>query len=313
MSGAELRIIAELAHATSWIRAFNLGHDVHSVSTEILEPEKWEAGTEEGCAYFAKDAEGNPKRQKCSCKEHKKLRDHTKAINFLLCYGGGPAALADDLGITPERAKELMVQHEKAFPEVWAYLKRSGEDAQRLNEARDLYGRRRSLPAPTYESAKEYYKHEHADRLELDEEDQEKSLFNFKATYMREPTEIEAYSLMHREPTEWEIKSAMKGLWGSIGRRGKNHCIQGSNASIIKRAMGCGFDKDNKPYLWHILPQFKAKLLSMVHDELIVQCPKRFGKQVAEAVADAFKRAAAEVMSQVVMEAEWHIADRWQK
>src|ERR1035437_8754068 len=40
MSGAELRIIAELAHATSWIRAFNLGHDVHSVSTEILEPEK---------------------------------------------------------------------------------------------------------------------------------------------------------------------------------------------------------------------------------------------------------------------------------
>ena len=73
-------------------------------------------------------------------------------------------------------------------------------------------------------------------------------------------------------------------------------CIQGSNASIIKRAMGCGFDKNNKPYLWHILPQFKAKLLSMVHDELIIQCPKRFGQQVAEAVADAFKRAAAEVI-----------------
>lgn len=313
MSGAELRIIAELAHATSWIRAFALGHDVHSVSTEILEPEKWAAGTEEGCAYFAKDAEGNPRRQKCSCKEHKKLRDHTKAINFLLCYGGGPAALADDLGITPERAKELMAQHEKAFPEVWAYLKRSGEDAQRLNEARDLYGRRRSLPAPTFESARDYYKSEHADRLELDEEDQEKSLFNFRATYMRDPTEAEERSLTHREPTEWEIKSAMKGLWGSIGRRGKNHCIQGSNASIIKRAMGCGFDKDNKPYLWHILPQFKAKLLSMVHDELIVQCPKRFGKQVAEAVADAFKRAAAEVMKQVVMEAEYCISERWQK
>ena len=313
MSGAELRIIAELAHATSWIRAFNLNHDVHSVSTEILEPEKWSAGTEADCAYFTLDDEGNPKRQKCSCKEHKKLRDHTKAINFLLCYGGGPNALADDLGITPERAKELMAQHEKAFPEVWAYLKRSGEDAQRLNEARDLYGRRRSLPAPTFESAKEYYKSEHADRLELEDVDQEKNLFNFKTTYMREPTEVEEYSLTHREPTEWEVKSAMKGLWGSIGRRGKNHCIQGSNASIIKRAMGCGFDKDNKPFLWHILPQFKAKLLSMVHDELIVQCPKRFGKQVAEAVADAFKRAAAEVMSQVVMEAEWHIADRWQK
>jgi DNA polymerase I-like protein with 3'-5' exonuclease and polymerase domains len=313
MSGAELRIIAELAHATSWIRAFALNHDVHSVSTEILEPEKWVAGAEAGCAYFELDAEGNPKRQKCECKEHKKLRKSTKAINFMLCYGGGPAALADDLGITPERAKELMAKHEKAFPEVWAYLKRSGEDAQRLNEARDLYGRRRSLPAPTYESGKEYYKSEHADRLELEEVDQEKNLFNFRATYMREPTEIEENQLTHREPNDYEVRSAMKGLWGSIGRRGKNHCIQGSNASIIKRAMGCGFDKNNKPYLWHILPQFKAKLLSMVHDELIVQCPKRFGKQVAEAVANAFKRAAAEVMSQVVMEAEYCVSERWEK
>jgi DNA polymerase I-like protein with 3'-5' exonuclease and polymerase domains len=77
--------------------------------------------------------------------------------------------------------------------------------------------------------------------------------------------------------------------------------------------MGCGFDKDNKPFLWHTLPIFKAKLLSMVHDEPIVQCPKRFGEKVAQLVADAFKRAAAEVMSQVVMEADWHIADRWQK
>jgi DNA polymerase I-like protein with 3'-5' exonuclease and polymerase domains len=325
MSGAELRIIAELAHATSWIRAFALNHDVHSVSTEILEPEKWAAGSaapgeldKNGkllppCAYFELDAEGNPKRQKCECPKHKKLRDDTKAINFLLCYGGGPAALADDLGTTPERAKELMEKHEKAFPEVWAYLTQSGKDAQRLNEARDLYGRRRSLPAPTYESGKEYYKSEHADRLELEEADQEKNLFNFKATYMREPTEIEAHSLTHREPNDYEIRSAMKGLWGSIGRRGKNHCIQGSNASIIKRAMGCGFDKDNKPFLWHILPQFKAKLLSMVHDELIIQTPKRHGETIARLVADAFKRAAAEVMSQVVMEAEWHVADRWQK
>jgi DNA polymerase I-like protein with 3'-5' exonuclease and polymerase domains len=313
MSGAELRIIAEQANATSWIRAFALGHDVHSVSTEILEPEKWAAGTEAGCAYFEKDAEGNPKRQKCECKDHKKLRKHTKAINFLLCYGGGPSALADDLGITPERAKELMAQHEKAFPEVWAYLKRSGEDAQRLNEARDLYGRRRILPAPTFESAKEYYKSEHEDRLELSEEDQEKNLFNFKASQMREPTEAEEYSLTHREPSENEVRSAMKGLWGSIGRRGKNHCIQGSNASIIKRAMSCGFDAQGVPYLWHSLPKYKAKLLSMIHDELICQCPKRYGQQVAELVADAFRRAAAEVMKNVEMTAEWKISDRWEK
>ena len=77
--------------------------------------------------------------------------------------------------------------------------------------------------------------------------------------------------------------------------------------------MGCGFDKDGKPYLWHTLSQFRAKVQNMVHDELVIGCPKRFGVQVAELIADAFKRAAAEVMSQVVMEADYHISSRWQK
>jgi DNA polymerase I-like protein with 3'-5' exonuclease and polymerase domains len=313
MSGAELRIIAELAHATSWIRAFAKNQDVHSVSTEILEPEKWPAATAPGCAYYKLGADGEPERQKCECEGHIKLRKHTKAINFLLCYGGGPAALADELDITVDQAKELMQKHERAFPEVWKYLNDSGELAQRTFEARDLYWRRRLLPKPTPQSAAQYYKDEHADRLELSEDVQAQNLFNFKATYMREPTELEEYKLTHREPSFEEIGSAMRGLFGSIGRRGKNHCIQGSNASIIKRAMGCGFDKDGTPYLWHLLPRYGAKLLSMVHDELIVQCPKRFGEKVARIIADAFKRAAAEVMSQVVMEAEWSIAECWQK
>jgi DNA polymerase I-like protein with 3'-5' exonuclease and polymerase domains len=313
MSGCELRIIAELAHAGSWIKAFALGQDVHSVSTEILEPIKWKEGVEPGCAYYELGTDGNPRKQKCECKEHKKLRKHTKAINFLLAYGGGPNALADELGISVDTAKELMRQHEKAFPEVWDYLRESGERAQRMNEARDLYGRRRLLPAPTWESAREYYIDEHSDRLELEEETCDQNIFNFKAAHLRDPDEEEKRKLTHRAPTDNEIKSAMRGLWGSIGRRGKNHAIQGSNASIIKRSMGCGFDKDNRPYLWHILPLYKARLLSMVHDELIIQCPRRFGKQVAEEVVSAFRRAAAEVMSQVEMTAEYCISDRWQK
>jgi DNA polymerase I-like protein with 3'-5' exonuclease and polymerase domains len=169
------------------------------------------------------------------------------------------------------------------------------------------------LPAPTWESSREYYKDEHADRLELEEETQKTNLFNFSAAYLRTPTEEEKYKLTHREPNEYEIKQAMRGLWGSIGRRGKNHCVQGSNASIIKRSMGAGFDAHGKPYLWHLLPQYKGKLLSMVHDELVLQAPKRHAKEVAECVADCFRRAAAETMKSVVMESDYHIADRWQK
>jgi len=313
MSGAELRIIAEMAHATSWINAFAKGWDVHSVSTEILEPEKWAAGGLPDCAYFALDTAGEPKRQKCSCPIHKELRDATKAVNFLLCYGGGPDALADDLGITVDAAKELMKKHEAAFPDVWGFLRRAGLLAQEKNEARDLYGRRRLLPPPTWESSREWFIDEHADRLKLPEDVQKRNLFNFKAQYLRSPNELEKHQLTHRAPNDYEIKSAMRGLYGSIGRKGKNHPIQGTNASLAKRVMSWGRDAQGKGYLWHLLPEYNAKLLSFIHDEFVIECPKRLGQAVLDCVIDAIRRAGAEVLKSVVMEAEGNIGSRWQK
>ena len=341
MSGAELRIIAELANATSWINAFNKGWDVHSVSTEILEPQKWPALQCHGgekyfdkeknkevilppCEYYAMHTAetikkyplgviGEQMRQKCKCPAHAELRQKTKSINFLLCYGGGPDALADELGITVDAAKELMRLHEAAFPDVWGYLERSGKLAKSMREARDMFGRRRSFPVPTREMARQWWIDERSESLELSEADAEASIFRFKAANLREPTKEELRALTHRNPTEKEVDRAIYSLNGSVERRGKNHCIQGTNASIIKRAMGCGFDKDGKPYLWHTLLQYRAKIQNMVHDELVIGCPKRFGKLVAELIADAFKRAAAEVMHMVVMEADYHIANSWMK
>lgn len=313
MSGAELRLIAELAQAKSWLQAFAKGHDVHSVSTEILEPLKWKEAAQPDCAYYALGDDGEPQRKKCNCSGHKILRDHTKAINFLLAYGGGPASLADQLGITVDMAKELMKLHEQKFPDIWAYLKRSGEDAQRLKEARDLYGRRRAFPEPTWEKAKELFKEDHADRLELDEESQDKNIFNFKSSQMREPNELEVYQLTHREPNESEVRQSMRSMYGRIGRQGKNHCIQGSNASLSKRVMSCGVDAQGKGYLWHLLPQYKARLLSFIHDEFVVECPRRYGQEVLDCIIDAIRRAGSEVLTKVTMEAEGRIASRWQK
>jgi DNA polymerase I-like protein with 3'-5' exonuclease and polymerase domains len=103
-------------------------------------------------------------------------------------------------------------------------------------------------------------------------------------------------------------------MWGSIGRRGKNHGVQGTNASLVKRAMGCGFDSvQGKPFLWHTLPQYGARLLSMIHDELLIESPKRHSKVVAELAADAFLRAGVEVMTKVKMTSDYHISNRWQK
>ena len=356
MSGAELRIIAELADDPAWIMAFAKREDVHSVGTEILYPIDWPATqvksllkpkgwtledckvekvplfNEDGspllkknkkgvlehihvppCAYFALNADGTTARQKCECPKHKKKRDSNKATNFLLAYGGGPSALAEAIGCTISEAKELMTLHKSKFPYIWGYLKRSGEQAHFRKEARDMFGRRRLFPEPTWEIAKSYFIEEHPDSLELDDADAEAQLLHFKERQLRNPTDEEEYKLTHREPTTKEIASAFKGMYSSIERRGKNMCIQGTNASIIKRAMGCGFDKNGISYLWHLLPEWKARILSMVHDELIVHCPKRFGKKVLKIVGNAFTRAGAEVMHKVIMEYDGNVGPCWSK
>lgn len=339
MSGAELRIIAELADDPVWCSAFNRGEDVHSVGTEILKEEDWKNGTYSGQMLFNKktnenkpywcdyykihDAEsviknpkatiGEPMRQKCKCPIHEELRNDNKSTNFLLAYGGGPHTLAKRIKKALEVAQELMAIHAAKFPRIWAYLDKSGKDAVMLGRSFDMFGRRRLFPEPTWELAKERCKEDKEKKLRLDEDEAQAKLDLFMTMNMRKPTEEEEYDLTHRQPDRYEIGSTMKGMKESTERQGKNHRIQGTNATIAKKAMGCGFDKNGVPYLWHTLPTFKAKLLKFVHDELVVQCPKRFAKQVADLIGDAFKRAAAEKMVKVVMEFDYNIATYWKK
>jgi DNA polymerase I-like protein with 3'-5' exonuclease and polymerase domains len=51
----------------------------------------------------------------------------SKSINFFTCYGGGPDALPDELGIIVDATKEFMRMHGATFPDVWSYLERSGK------------------------------------------------------------------------------------------------------------------------------------------------------------------------------------------
>ncbi len=151
------------------------------------------------------------------------------------------------------------------------------------------------------------------EKLELPEVQCDANIFAFKAKNLRAPKENELWLLRHRHPNPSEVRQAMRAMMGSIGRRGKNHCIQGTNASIIKRSLGAGHDALGQPYLWHTLPKYKAVILNMIHDELVVQAPKRHAEAVAQLVGDAFKRAAHEVMKKVTMEFEYTISDRWKK
>jgi DNA polymerase I-like protein with 3'-5' exonuclease and polymerase domains len=339
MSGAELRIIAELAKDPIWIGCFERGEDVHSVGTELLQGAKWTAATFHGgeiyyekdkdgndvekigkpCAYYAiNPATGNPAHVKCKCPGHNKLRNGTKAINFLLAYGGGPTTLAAALECSVDEAKALMALHEATFPLIWKYLEESGHAAKMNKKAFDLFGGRRLFPKPTRERAIERCVEKDLERKEdgrllLKEWEREKNIAAHIAKHGKKPDKQTLYDITHRRPTEKEINNSYMALHGNIERQGKNHAIQGSNARIAKIAMGCGHSPDGQPYLWHTLRLFKARLIKFVHDELVIICPKRFSGQVEALIKDAYKRAAAERMKLVIMESEAKSSTFWEK
>jgi DNA polymerase I-like protein with 3'-5' exonuclease and polymerase domains len=305
MAGAELRILAEEANDPVWIKAFENEEDVHSVCTELVEgEERWKELAEEGCAYFKLKENGQPQRKKCKCVLHNQYRNGMKPTNFGLPYGIGPRSLSKQIGKTYKETLELMAKHKLNFPAIWVYLEDSGTKAKMQHRAFDMFGRRRLLPEPTYERAKQLLLEDEADKFLLSEELQKKNIETFTALHKREPNKQEKFNLTHRPPTANEVSRRMAWMYGDIERQGKNHRIQSANASIAKIAMAL---------LWHILPKYDSKLLAMVHDELKILVPTIYAKEVAEHARECIKKSAAKRMKKVIMESEYHIGPCWEK
>jgi len=102
------------------------------------------------------------------------------------------------------------------------------------------------------------------------------------------------------EPTDPDFKR----IRGSIERQGKNHPIQGSNADTIKQAMVYVVDR---------IREYDARLLSTVHDEVIVEVKDEQVEEVTPIVEQAVVDGFAEFFSGVKMKADADVANYWVK
>ncbi len=91
---------------------------------------------------------------------------------------------------------------------------------------------------------------------------------------------------------------------GRVERAGKNHPIQGSNADTIKQSM---------IFVVERIKSYDARLLLTVHDEVIVEAKEEQAEEVSKIVAQCLVDGFGEFFSNIKMEADALIGDRWLK
>ena len=87
-------------------------------------------------------------------------------------------------------------------------------------------------------------------------------------------------------------------------RNGKNAPIQGTSADILKRALR--LLKDD-------LRHTSAKIVNIIHDEIVVEVDESEAESIAEKVERAMCAAGEEYLQTVPVKIEYQIASEWAK
>jgi DNA polymerase-1 len=120
-SQVELRVMAHLSGDEAFVEAFRNDRDIHRETAARI--------------FGVEPARITPA-----------MREQAKTINFATIYGQGPFALAAQLGISREQAREFIDQYFVRFSGVAAYLEEMKETARRQGYVETLIGRRRYVP-----------------------------------------------------------------------------------------------------------------------------------------------------------------------
>jgi DNA polymerase-1 len=87
-------------------------------------------------------------------------------------------------------------------------------------------------------------------------------------------------------------------------RTGKNMPIQGASADILKRALRLLHDR---------LKETTARLVNIVHDEIVVEADATGAAEIARTVEEAMCAAGEEYVTRVPVKVETEVADEWVK
>lgn len=200
-----------------------------------------------------------------------------KTINFgFLLYGGGPRKMAGLLGCSEAEAADKIALLHEGYPEIEAWRKRVIEAAsarEPIPYVHTIAGRYRNIPELAPEA---FAKHD-----------------------------PEGYKQAARSIAKKYGLHTRKRVDSAMASRGKrlvvNYLVQGGSRDLL--VIGMNNFRRTAP------PQYR--IVTTVHDEVLIQCPKHSGKHAGEHLKQSLESAGEELGLRVPVLAEPQIGDNW--
>lgn len=120
-SQIELRMLAHMAHVDKMIEAFNHNVDIHTqTASEIFHVNANEVTS--------------------------LMRRQAKAVNFGIVYGMSAFGLSEQLGITPNEAKQFIERYFESYPNIQKFMNETVKECEEKGYVQTLFKRKRWIP-----------------------------------------------------------------------------------------------------------------------------------------------------------------------
>jgi DNA polymerase-1 len=221
-------------------------------------------------------------------KVRKDLRQNAKAAGFALQFGGVGMTIAANLNISIEEGNAVETAYYNAFPGVKDYFKKVTTKA--LETKTIVYN----------EMTKHRLKPHFVQELETLEKEISKE--GFWSKYREEKAKN---SSLFNSVLKFKVGTYFK-LKGMLERMAKNYPVQGTAAAMTKLACIYIFK-----YIIENNLQNTVKIVNLIHDEIVVECPQEMGESIGEMVKNSMEKAGNYFCKRVPLSADPYVGDSW--
>ena len=252
------------------------------------------------CKEFRPDGTKNP--------EGKERRTSVKSIILGLMYGRSTKSIAEQLGVSVQKAQEITDKFFNSFPNVKKFVESTEEFARVNGFVETAWGRKRRLPDMQLPDFELKYDDAYAfdpldfdsnEKLEVSEQDRNYYISKLqRCRFFRDRLAIK-----EEAKRNGIIIKDNTGFIAEAQRQCVNSIIQGSSADCTKLAM-INIHNDSQ------LQDMGCRLVIQIHDEVIVEVPEENARKCAERLSEIMIEAPKSKLS-VPMKVDTEITKCW--